>query len=157
RSKRLLLQAQRLSSKSRPIPTVDVFAASALSPKLRKRQPEFFKGINLTSNDLAVVSSEEYSPANSDSDSESDVGDVHSRRIVAVVCHVPKKEAKQGNNTNVYPSEIGQVKKNATAKVLIRFGDGSTWEASKMSNGVGYEFQTLHGDGDLSICRWIRR
>lgn len=137
----LLLQLQRLSASSRPIPTLDVLPSTTLVPRLSKRFPHMFKGKNgLGANDVVCARSEDYKVSLGHDDDESDSDDdlwAH-RDVVAVICQMRKDEG------------------GARGKAGICFSDGSIWEATPISASV-MEFVRTDELGQKTKARWVRR
>lgn len=85
---KLLLQLQRLSADSRPMPQIDVLPSTLVVPRLAKRFPRMFRGKGaLGCNDVMIVKSEEYSSQNDTVEgSETEEESIANRDLLAVIC-----------------------------------------------------------------------
>ncbi|KUJ21881.1 uncharacterized protein LY89DRAFT_386607 [Mollisia scopiformis] len=138
---KLLLQLQRLSPGSRPIPTLDILPSTIVVPRLMKKFPRMFRGHSaLGFNDVLIVKSEEYDAGfeTTVDESDSDEEGIARRDLVAVICQMRRDSG------------------GSQGKAEIVLGDGSLWVASPMPNGL-YEFTTTDERGDVTTARWVRR
>lgn len=140
---RLLMQLQRLSSSSRPVPAFDVLPSTLFAPRLARKFPRFFKGKNgLGVNDLVIMTSEEYaSPHIGEDDvsiTESDEDGLDRRQVIATISQLSKDESGRRGRTE------------------ICLNQGPTWEATLMANG-GYEFVARDEKEGTLTARWIPR
>ncbi|KAI9892445.1 MAG: hypothetical protein M1814_001402 [Vezdaea aestivalis] len=138
---KLLLQMQRTSLSSRPVPTYDVLPSTSFAPRLARKFPKVFRGKDgLGANDVVVVSSEEYTHSQSLEPVSEETGEDgwHSREVVASICQLGRSEGR------------------AQGKAEICINDGSRWEASPLSNGC-YEFVSIDEHGISTTVRWVTR
>lgn len=131
----LIVQVQRLSNASRPIPIFDAVPASIFQSKLKKVHNCFKHGLGL--HDIALVTSEEYE-GHDDDDDQSDEG--HQRRVVATISQIVRK--------GLYADE-GRYKMTVFSQE-----DGRQWEASPLASG-GYEFVSVDEDGFMRVAKWL--
>lgn len=131
----LIVQVQRLSNASRPIPVFDAVPASVFQSKLKKVHHCFKHGLG--SHDIALVTSEEYE--GQDEDDQSDEGN-DQRRIVATISQVNRKG---------HYADEGRHK-----MTVISQDDGRQWEASPLASG-GYEFVSVDEDGFMRVAKWL--
>lgn len=138
---KVLLQLQRLSSGSRPMPALDILPSTIVVPRLMKRCPRMFRGASkLGCNDVIIVKSEEYdvgSESNID-ESDSDEDAIARRDLVAVICEMRR--------------DLG----GSQGKAEIVLSDGSIWVASPLPNGL-HEFVSTDEGGNKITARWVRR
>lgn len=138
---KLLLQLQRVSQTSRPLPVLDVLPSTVFLPRLARKFPTIFKGKKgLGPNDLIVVTSDLYERTVGDiadkylsSDEESH----ENREVIATICQILREDAlSQG-------------------RAEICLNSGPAWEAIPLPNG-SYEFRapTDHG---VQVLRWVSR
>jgi hypothetical protein len=137
---RTLLQLQRMSDNSRPLPAFDVVPSSALASRLMRKVPRLTKGDkSLTSEDLVVVRSEQYDQDfGAASDSAEDSEDEATRR----------------------PNVVGTIRQTryttdtAPDQDEIHLANGLVWRVTTLKDGV-YEFSGKEHDS-LKL-RWVRR
>ncbi|KAL8998874.1 MAG: hypothetical protein Q9188_006013 [Gyalolechia gomerana] len=135
-----LLQLQRLSTASRPLPVIDVLPSILFAPRLARRIPQVFQGKQgLGLDDLVFVRSQTQGPATavqnglSEDDDETTSSD---REVVAAVC------------------QSGPIHGHGQHRTEIRFSQDSTWTATALRSGA-YEFVShVHGE-TRSIARWV--
>ncbi|KAL5336806.1 hypothetical protein BJX70DRAFT_400296 [Aspergillus crustosus] len=138
---KLLLQLQKVSSTSRPLPVFDVLPSTSFMPRLARKVPAILRGKRgLGPNDVVVTTSDSYErPAGDAADknpsSDEDNGD--HREVVATICQLPKEDAI------------------AKGKAEITLNCGPVWEAMPLPNG-SYEF-VAYTDSGVAIVRWVRR
>lgn len=138
---KLLLQLQRLSADSRPMPAVDVLPSTVVVPRLAKKFPRMFRGKGeLGCNDVMVVKSEEYHTPHDYLAEENnfDEESLASRDIMAVICQMRKDSG------------------GASGKAEIVLSDGSVWISTPMPNGL-FEFMSVNENGHKTTARWVRR
>lgn len=129
----LVVQLQKLSNFSRPLPTLDVLSACAFAPRLRRKVGKFFKH-GVGTQDLVFLASEDFG----DDDEES----LRSRHMVASVSVEYKKaHGEEGKGSKV---------------TVIRLDNGPQWEISQTSSG-GYEFVAHEDNGNVLVARWNPR
>lgn len=134
---KLLMQLQKLSAESRPIPAIDVLPSTVVVPRLAKKFPRMFKGkAELGINDVMVVKSEDYDTSDDHAqvESESDEEGFENRELMACICQMPKGGGR--------------------AEIVL--SDGSVWIATPLPNGH-YEFNTVDDRGNQVIARWVKR
>lgn len=136
----LLLQLQRVSAETRPLPVLDVLPSAVFVPRLSKKFPAMFKGRGgLGPNDILCVKSEDYCTSDRDSSgSDADEDGWASREVEAVICQAKKGDAK------------------AAGQAEILFSSGSKWTAIPLSGGI-YEFTSSSERGLKTTARWVRR
>ncbi|KAL8936089.1 MAG: hypothetical protein Q9216_005113 [Gyalolechia sp. 2 TL-2023] len=137
---RTLLQLQRLSSASRPLPVIDVLPSILFAPRLARRIPHVFQGKQgLGLDDLVFVRSQIQDPATAVQDGlleDDDETTSSDREVIAAIC--------QSNPTHGHGQH----------RTEIRFSQDSTWTATALRSGA-YEF-VFHVDGGTrSIARWV--
>lgn len=138
---KLLLQLQRLSADSRPMPAVDVLPSTVVVPRLQKKFPRMFRGKGeLGCNDVMVVKSEEYHTPHDNvlEESDSDEDGLANRDLMAVICQMPKDSG------------------GASGKAEIVLNDGSVWISTPLPNGL-YEFLSIDERGHRTTARWVKR
>jgi len=138
---KLLLQLQRLSADSRPVPALDVLPSTVVVPRLTKKFPRMFRGkAELGCHDVMVVKSEEYDAVDDGvvEGSDSDEDGLANRDLIAVICQARKDSG------------------GSYGKAEIVLSDGSTWLATPLPNGL-YEFVTIDERGNKTTARWVRR
>lgn len=137
---KLLLQLQRLSAGSRPRPVIDVLSSNVIIPKVAKKFPRMFRGkTQLGANDVMVMQSEDYdTPERLTDDTDSDDDGLATREVMAVICQMRRDEG------------------GLQGKAEITLGDGSTYEATPLPNGM-YEFVTMDKCGHRTTARWVKR
>ncbi|RPB23272.1 hypothetical protein L211DRAFT_281960 [Terfezia boudieri ATCC MYA-4762] len=131
----LILQLQRLSAFTRPLPSYDVIPALAFATKPKRKRPINFRTLGL--HDLVILSSEEYTDQNDDDENEDE--DLSHRIFVASISPITRKD-----------------REDDSVKALIEFPGGVVWEASQKPNG-SYEFMCRQENGETSVARWILR
>ncbi|KAI9745553.1 MAG: hypothetical protein M1818_001087 [Claussenomyces sp. TS43310] len=134
---KLLFQLQRLSSNTRPIPTIDVLASTIIVPRLANKFPRMLKGKGeFGSHDVMILKSEDYSSTLDDNKVESSDGEsLAHREVIAVMCRV----------------------RGAPHSTEICLRDGSIWYAAAMRRGV-YEFVKEDPiTGTKITARWVPR
>lgn len=126
----LVVQLQKLSNITRPIPTFDVLPASVFAPRLKRKVGKFFNhGVGMQ--DLVFLTSEDFE----DDDEES----LSSRHMVASVSVENKKvHGEEGKGQKI---------------TVIRLDSGPQWEISQTSSG-GYEFVAHEDTGNMLVARW---
>ncbi|KAL4871655.1 hypothetical protein BDV12DRAFT_183521 [Aspergillus spectabilis] len=138
---KLLLQLQKVSSTTRPLPVFDVLPSTSFMPRLARKVPAILRGKRgLGPNDLIVATSDLYERqagdlADKNLSSDEENGD--HREVVATICQMPKEDAI------------------AKGKAEICLNSGPVWEATPLPNG-SYEF-AANTDSGLTILRWVRR
>ncbi|KAL8828464.1 MAG: hypothetical protein Q9170_006593 [Blastenia crenularia] len=137
---RTLLQLQRLSETSRPLPVMDVLPSILFAPRLARRIPHIFQGKQgLGMDDLIFVRSQTQDSAILSQDRHSEDFDETTssdREVIAAIC--------QSSPTT----------SNVQYRTEIHFTQGSTWAATALRSGA-YEFVShLHGE-TWSIARWV--
>lgn len=131
----LILQLQRLSASTRPLPSYDVIPALAFATKPKRKRPISLRTLGL--HDLVILSSEEYT--DQDDDDENEDEDLSHRTFVASVSPITRKD-----------------REDDSVKALIEFPGGVVWEASQRTNG-SYEFMCRQENGETLVARWILR
>ncbi|KAI5789082.1 hypothetical protein EDC01DRAFT_728898 [Geopyxis carbonaria] len=131
--KALIVQVQKLSNSSRPIPTLDVLPAAALGSKLKKLHLHCLNHI-VGQQDLVLVRSDQY-----DYDEEEDEEAEEAREVVASISPTTKK--LHGDDSR-------------QKTTVISLADGSEWEASPLVSG-GYEFVSYDNDGCMRVAKWL--
>ncbi|KAL4921724.1 hypothetical protein BDW62DRAFT_115777 [Aspergillus aurantiobrunneus] len=137
---KLLLQLQRVSPTSRPIPVFDVLPSTLFMPKLARKVPAILRGKRgLGPNDLIVTTSDLYQRSEGDGvdrnlSSDEENGD---HEVVATICQLLKEDAM------------------SKGKAEICLNSGMVLEATPLPNG-SYEF-AASTDSGLVIMRWVRR
>lgn len=126
----LVVQLQKLSNITRPLPTFDVLPASVFAPRLKRKVGKFFNhGVGMQ--DLVFLTSEDFE----DDDEES----LSSRHMVASVSVENKKvHGEEGKGSKI---------------TVIRLDSGPQWEISQTSSG-GYEFVAHEDTGNILVARW---
>jgi len=131
----LILQLQRLSASTRPLPSYDVIPALAFATKPKRKRPISLRTLGL--HDLVILSSEEYT--DQDDDDENEDEDLSHRTFVASISPITRKD-----------------REDDSVKALIEFPGGVVWEASQRTNG-SYEFMCRQENGENLVARWILR
>ena len=131
----LILQLQRLSASTRPLPSYDVIPALAFATKPKRKRPISLRTLGL--HDLVILSSEEYT--DQDDDDENEDEDLSHRTFVASISPITRKD-----------------REDDSVKALIEFPGGIVWEASQRTNG-SYEFMCRQEGGETLVARWILR
>lgn len=131
----LILQLQRLSASTRPLPSYDVIPALAFATKPKRKRPTSLRTLGL--HDLVILSSEEYTDQGDDDENEDE--DLSHRIFVASISPVTRKD-----------------REDDSLKALIEFSGGAVWEASQRANG-SYEFMCRQENGEILVARWILR
>lgn len=133
-SRSLVVQLQKLSNFTRPLPTFDVLPASVFAPRLKRKFGKFFKnGVGMQ--DLVFLTSEDFGDDDEDDDEES----LSSRHVVASISVGYKKlDGEEGKGSRV---------------TIIRLDNGPQWEVSQ-NNAGGYEFVAYDDDGNMLMARW---
>ncbi|KAL2819462.1 hypothetical protein BJX63DRAFT_11126 [Aspergillus granulosus] len=137
---KLLLQLQRVSSTSRPVPVFDVLPSTLFMPRLARKVPNILRGKRgLGPNDLIVTTSELYERTTGDGERSLSSDDEHGehRDVVGTICQLQKEDAL------------------SKGKAEICLESGAVWEATPLPNG-SYEF-AAQTDSGLTILRWVRR
>ncbi|KAF5864693.1 hypothetical protein ETB97_006970 [Aspergillus alliaceus] len=138
---KLLLQLQRVSQTTRPLPVLDVLPSTVFLPRLSRKFPTIFRGKKrLGSNDLIVVTSDLYERAGGDIadkylSSDEEHGD--HQEVVATICQLLKED----------------VLSKGKAEICLK--DGPVWEATPLPNG-SYEF-VANTENGIQILRWVLR
>jgi hypothetical protein len=135
----LILQLQKVSNNSRPLPTFDVLPSFVLGSKL-KRVGQRLHGAG--QQDIVFVTSEHHGAQRGQEEDASDDEDLNSRRVVASV--------SQG-----YRKAAGDEGKGIRT-TRIRFDDGLVWEANPLASG-GYEFVAHESNGVMRVAKWLPR
>lgn len=131
---KVLLQFQRVSPTSRPMPILDVLPSSVVAPRLAQRFPRMFKGkAELGINDVMVVKSEDYNDLDrEDNEDKIDDDTMDNREVLAVVCQL----------------------RGMRGSTEICFSDGSKWFAVPLPKG--FEFVSTDPDnGEKTTARWV--
>ena len=131
----LILQLQRLSASTRPLPSYDVIPALAFATKPKRKRPISLRTLGL--HDLVILSSEEYT--DQDDDDENEDEDLSHRTFIASISPITRKD-----------------REDDSVKALIEFPGGVVWEASQRANG-SYEFMCRQENGEILVARWILR
>ena len=138
---RVLLQLQKVSKASRPIPIFEVLPSVVFAPRLARHFPRTFKGkVGLGVDDLVVVSSEDYEAQELHSDDGDDLFDEKwdKREIIAAICQTGKDD---------YPYGQGDTE--------ISLNQGTSWTASQRRSGT-YEFASVDDGGHRVVARWVK-
>ena len=138
---KLLLQLQRLSVDSRPVPAIDVLPSTQVVPRLIKKFPRMFRGKGeLGANDVMVVKSEAYdiNHAFGSEEHDSDEDNLSGRELMAVICQMPK--------------DLGGLQ--GKAELVLK--DGTVWIATPEENGRYFQFVTTDKDGYKTTARWVK-
>ncbi|CUS11850.1 unnamed protein product [Tuber aestivum] len=150
-SRNLVVQLQRLSNTTRPVPTLDVLPASIFASRLKATCGRFFKH-GVGSQDLVFLTSEEYGSGDDDDD---DVGEDESNRLNAR--HVVATVSQNYRKVPLAAGEDGKGGSGGMAKVpAIRLDSGPPWEVTQTASG-GYEFSAYQEDGSVLTARWNPR
>ena len=137
---RVLLQLQKISKSSRPIPMFEVLPSVIFAPRLARHFPRTFKGkAGLGVDDLVVVTSEDYETQEPQSEDADDLFDDKwdKREIIAAICQSSKDR---------YPYGQGETE--------ICLNHGAPWNASQRKNGT-YEFASTDENGRRTVARWV--
>ncbi|KAL3455255.1 hypothetical protein BJX64DRAFT_77625 [Aspergillus heterothallicus] len=137
---KLLLQVQRVSSTSRPVPVFDVLPSTLFMPRLARKVPNILRGKRgLGPNDLVVTTSDLYERTAGDGERSfsSDEENGEHRDVVGTICQLQKEDAL------------------SKGKAEICLESGAVWDATPLPNG-SYEF-AAQTDSGLMILRWVRR
>ena len=137
---RVLLQLQKVSKASRPIPIFEVLPSVVFAPRLARHFPRTFKGkAGLGVDDLVIVSSENYEAPELQSHNVDDLFDDKwdTREIIAAICQPSKDD---------YPHSQGETE--------ICLNHGPSWTASQRKNGT-YEFASTDNCGNRTLARWV--
>ncbi|EAW10564.1 uncharacterized protein ACLA_050360 [Aspergillus clavatus NRRL 1] len=139
---KLLLQLQRVSPSTRPLPILDVLPSTVFLPRLARRFPTIFRGKKgLGPYDLIIVMSDLYERTPGDIASKylgpNDEDNEH-REVVATICQMPKED--------------GALSQGKAEICLIQ---GPVWEATPLANG-SYEFRA-NTDQGVQVLRWVSR
>lgn len=135
-----LLQLQRVTNASRPIPLFDVLPSILFAPRLSWRVPRILQnrqGLGL--DDLVFVQSQPRTSLSSDPERSPwnvEQGEKTDQEIVAAICQSSPTE------------------RNGQCRTEIRFSHGPTWKATSLQNGA-YEFVSQGQGGSQSIARWV--
>ncbi|KAL9027972.1 MAG: hypothetical protein Q9196_003588 [Gyalolechia fulgens] len=135
-----LLQLQRLSSASRPLPVIDVLPSILFAPRLARRIPQVFQGKQgLGLDDLVLVRSQTIDPATALQNGPPEDNEYNTssdREVIAAICQFSPTHGHGQHRTE------------------IRFSQDSTWTATALRSGA-YEFVPhVHGE-TRSIARWV--
>jgi hypothetical protein len=136
---KLLLQLQRLSVDSRPIPTIDVMSSATFVPRLAKKFPSLWRGTGeLGINDVMIVRSDDYGTLDEEKElGEAGVEDARSdKEILAVVSQSPK---------------------DVPWAAELCLEDGSKWNAAPGAKGVLEMIKTDPLTGERTVARWVPR
>ena len=136
---RLLLQLQRISANSRPVPALDVLPSTVFVPRLTKKFPRMFRGKGeLGINDVMVVRSEEYDAPDEHAveATDSDEEGLANRELLAVICQMAKDS------------------RGSQGQAEIVLSDGSVWVGTPLPHDV-YELSTVDERGDKTVARWV--
>ncbi|RPB03972.1 hypothetical protein L873DRAFT_1667892 [Choiromyces venosus 120613-1] len=150
-SRNLIVQLQRLSNTTRPVPTLDVLPASIFASRLKATCGRFFKH-GVGSQDLVFLTSEEYGGGDEDDDDadEDDSNGLNARHVVATVSQNYRK-------VPLAAGEDGKGGSSGMARVpAIRLDSGPPWEVTQTASG-GYEFSAYQEDGSAVTARWNPR
>ncbi|KAF8425922.1 hypothetical protein EV426DRAFT_531324, partial [Tirmania nivea] len=131
----LILQLQRLSASTRPLPSYDVIPALAFATKPKRKRPISLRTLSL--HDLVILSSEEYTDLDDDDENEDE--DLSHRTFVASISPITRKD-----------------REDDSVKALIEFPGGIVWEASQRTNG-SYELICRQENEETLVARWILR
>jgi len=139
----LLLQLQRISELTRPVPAFDIVSSAALAPRVVRRFSKLSKcKTGLGSFDLVVFHRQDYTTlkavGSSDANGSSEGNTWNSGEAFGVICQVQHTAEKLGKATE------------------ICLKDGSLWEARRLRNG-NYEFVCTDIPGKRDVARWIFR
>lgn len=134
---KLLLQLQRLSVDSRPMPTIDVISSTTFVPRLAKKFPTMYRGTKeLGINDVIIARSDDYD-ALEERELEAVMEDTTpDKEILAVICQAPKDDPW-------------------TTEICL--DDGSRWNAGPVAKGVLEMVKTDPITGEKTIARWVPR
>ncbi|KAK5015484.1 hypothetical protein LTR60_002852, partial [Cryomyces antarcticus] len=133
---KVLLQLQKTSTSSRPVPAFEVISSATFSPKLGRAISKVFSAKHgLCPNDLVIVRGDEYGRTGEEN-TEEDVS--YARDVVAIIC--------KGR---------GDVRR-APQQAKLCLADESEWEATALPNG-SYEFTQPDGHGLAKTARWVLR
>ncbi|KAF2178312.1 hypothetical protein K469DRAFT_335494 [Zopfia rhizophila CBS 207.26] len=134
---KVLLQLQQVIPSRRPKPVYEAIPFSLLAPRSTRRLARTFNSKDkLGPNDILVVKAEDYGYKGEDE--KSDEERWGARDVMGVIC-VGKKDEKGG-----------------CIKTEVLVDDGSSWEATCMSNG-SYEFSYTDEHGLPLKCRWVTK
>jgi len=134
---KLLLQLQRLSVESRPIPTIDVMSSATFVPRLAKKFPSLWRG-ELGINDVMIVKSDDYSTLNEEKElDEAGVEDTRSDKEIRAI--------------------ISQSPKDVPWAAELCLEDGSKWNAAPGPKGVLEMVRTDPLTGERTVARWVPR
>lgn len=134
-SRSLVVQLQKLSNTTRPLPTLDVLPASVFAPRLKRKLGKFF-GNGMGMQDLVFLSSEDFGH---DEDDEDDEDSLSARQVVASVSSGYRKmDGEDGKGSRI---------------TVIQLSSGPQWEVSTTAAG-GYEFVAHEEDGNILMARW---
>ncbi|CAZ82152.1 unnamed protein product [Tuber melanosporum] len=150
-SRNLVVQLQRLSNTTRPVPTLDVLPASIFASRLKATCGRFFKH-GVGSQDLVFLASEEYGGGDEDDDDadEDESNGLNARHVVATVSQNYRKAP-------LAAGEDGKGGNGGMARVpAIRLDSGPPWEVTQTASG-GYEFSAYQEDGSVVTARWNPR
>ena len=134
----LLLQLQQISGSSRPTPIFDVLQISALTSKLTRFIPGFYRKYGRASGELFVLNSDSYSQ----------IGETDNKEETFI----------ENNATNGIQdaAAILNVDITSTDPPAIRMCRGSSWRPNALANG-GYDFTGTDSSGLGTKVRWFRR
>ncbi|KAH0611962.1 uncharacterized protein H6S33_010014 [Morchella sextelata] len=134
-SRSLVVQLQKLSNTTRPLPTLDVLPASVFAPRLKRKLGKFF-GNGVGMQDLVFLSSEDFGH---DEDEDDDEDSLNARQVVASVSSGYRKmDGEDGKGSRI---------------TVIQLSSGPQWEVSTTAAG-GYEFVAHDEDGGILMARW---
>ncbi|RPB11906.1 hypothetical protein P167DRAFT_181178 [Morchella conica CCBAS932] len=133
-SRSLVVQLQKLSNITRPLPTLDVLPASVFAPRLKRKLGKFF-GNGVGMQDLVFLSSEDFGDEDEDDDEDS----LNARQVVASVSSGYRKmDGEDGKGSRI---------------TVIQLSSGPQWEVSTTAAG-GYELVAHEEDGGILMARW---
>lgn len=139
---KVLLQLQKISGATRPIPVLDVLPSVVFVPKLARKFPSVFKGKDgLGADDLLVVTSQNYNSTPLQNGKLDDISEEDSwatREVVAAICQPKKREA------------------NSESIIELCLNHGPVWEASRLPNGA-YDFVSMDENCNRTVARWVPR
>ena len=140
---KVLLQLQKTSEQSRPIPVFDVLSTTGFASRFTKDLPSASKGRHGHSvKDIVVVGSEDYSsrtPEAEESDDSVEKDPRRKRDVVAAITHSSEDRAEGRGST-----------------AEIHLNRGKTWHGSPLPRG-GYEFVSVDQQGSRIVARWVPR
>ena len=138
---KILLQLQKKSRASRPVPTYDVLSTTALTSRFAQELPHTFTSKSVVGvEELAVVKSEDYSNQDTHTDDFNDVlhDDIGTREVVATISH------------------HGAGEPGIVCRADICLNKARTWAGTPIVRG-GYEFVAVEKTGHRLVARWVPR